>query len=249
MGSPAKPLATHDAPSNDAVRAPHDDPAQVVFAAVHEPTLTATEVTFLNSLTERVAVDERTRFDMAQMLGDDETLAALHTYRALFDTAGIDVDPALHTLPHALRLERLERRLALAQSLVHRHLVATMSPLASRSSDLHRLVVGPPRRQYPSRRLRHLRGTPGRDPRPRSPHAQVRARRHRPDHAVAPTSRATHDRRSRTPASGAVPIGCHVARDQRTRAIATSARARRGRAPRRRTAARAPRHPRRRAGP
>lgn len=77
-------------------------------------------------------------------LADDETLASLESYRDAFYAAGIDVDPALTTLPLALKLQRLEQRLALAQALVHRHLVATMSPLASLSSDLHRMVGGTP---------------------------------------------------------------------------------------------------------
>ncbi len=126
-----------------AVEVSNDD-GQGTAEGAHGPTLTESEVTQLNGLEHLSGSVDRGRLDMCEMLSDDETLTALEHYAPLFEQMGVSVGPALKTLKTVRSLRRLERRLEAALWLVHRHLVAKVGPIASLSSDVHRLVIATP---------------------------------------------------------------------------------------------------------
>lgn len=106
--------------------------------------LTVDDIALLASLGPVTGSVEHSRFSVAEVLVDAETLQALETFGAVFAALSVNVGPAVQAVPTALRLEALERRLAAAQTLVHRHLVLTVAPIASVSADVHRVIIGSP---------------------------------------------------------------------------------------------------------
>lgn len=107
-------------------------------------TLTAEDVAAINVLKNPPGDVERARFDVAETLMDEETVALLARYRPFFETGGVDVATMTELLPRALELQRLERRLAAAQALVHRNLLATVGPVATAAGDIHRMIAATP---------------------------------------------------------------------------------------------------------
>jgi len=112
--------------------------------AMHDAALTEEEVAFLLSLGNRVALGEPVRVDLADLLMDDDTVAALARYQDFFRYGDVDVGPALQVLPHAVKLKRLKQRLDLASALVARHIAATVKPVVGVVSDVRRMVVATP---------------------------------------------------------------------------------------------------------
>ncbi len=111
--------------------------------ALHEAVLSPEDYTFLASLPEQRAGDRR-RSDMALLLADEDTRQALVHYADFFAFAGVDVAPAVEAIPRLVALQRLVRRLELAQELVRRHLNAEGERVSTVASDVHRLLVATP---------------------------------------------------------------------------------------------------------
>ncbi len=124
------------------LRAANDGKPQEPEAS--QTTLTDADVTLARSLSPLTGSVDRARFVAAELLVDDETLAALETYAQVFEGMSVNVGPAVSAIPQALRLEALERHLIAMQALVHRHLATTVEPIASISSDVHRIVAASP---------------------------------------------------------------------------------------------------------
>ena len=120
----------------------HDDPTRARF--LHPNTLDHEDFVLLNSLDEVTGDPERIRGDMAELLMDEETVEALRHYQIFFETGGVDVGAAVETLPRAIRLHRLKRRLEGALGLLQRHIHRTSEPLVSITSDVHRLLAATP---------------------------------------------------------------------------------------------------------
>ncbi len=139
MGANALKKAEELAPP---LRAANDGKAQEPETA--QTALTDADVTLARSLAPITGGVDRARFTVAEVLLDDETLAALETYAPVFEGMSVNVGPAVKAIPMALRLEALERHLIAAQALVHRHLAKTVEPIASISSDVHRIVAASP---------------------------------------------------------------------------------------------------------
>lgn len=138
MPMPARnvpPPQTHDA---NAAPRPRLD-----AAALHEPTLTAADYTLLASLPEQRAGD-RVRSDMGLLLADEDTNQSLVRYGDFFAFGGIDVKPAVETLPKLIALQRLLKHLELSTELVRRHINAVGEPAAEVCSDVRRLVMATP---------------------------------------------------------------------------------------------------------
>lgn len=102
------------------------------------------DIALLRSIQPVIGEVDRSRFAAAELLVDDETLAAIKTFRPVFEGMSVDVGPAIKAIPMAIRLETLERHLAEAQVLVHRRLVVTSEPVAEISSGVHRVIQGSP---------------------------------------------------------------------------------------------------------
>jgi hypothetical protein len=116
--------------------------ADVVIA--REPLLCASDLALLSSLDPEVAGDEHVRSDMLALLTEDETLEALARYAPVFTSLGVHAGPSIATVQRLRQLQRLRRRLDLAQGLVTRHLQATGAPSKDFVSDLHRLLAATP---------------------------------------------------------------------------------------------------------
>lgn len=112
--------------------------------ALHHAPLTEEELAFLCKLGNRVAFGETIRSDLAALLMDPDTIDALRRYRDFFRYGDVDVGPALEVLPHAAKLQQLQRRLDLASALVGRHIAATVKPVVGVVSDVRRMVVATP---------------------------------------------------------------------------------------------------------
>ncbi len=139
MGANALKKAEELAPP---LRAANDGKPQEPDTA--QSTLTDADVALARSLSPLTGAVDRARLVAAEVLLDDETLAALETYAPVFEGMSINVAPAVEAIPLALRLEALERRLIATQALVHRHLAKTVEPIASISSDVHRVIAATP---------------------------------------------------------------------------------------------------------
>ena len=111
---------------------------------LHGAPLTAEEIAFLLSLGNRVALGETVRVDLAALLTDDDTIAALRRYEDFFRYGDVDVGPALEVLPRAAKLMRLQQRLDLASAQVGRHIAATVKPVVAVVSDVRRMVAATP---------------------------------------------------------------------------------------------------------
>lgn len=112
--------------------------------ALHKSTLDADEVTLLNGLPTGAARAERAKLTQAETLMDEETLAGLKRYRSFFESADVDVSEALAALPRALLLRSLKHRLEAALAIVQRNLADAVEPIATASSEVHRLVAAAP---------------------------------------------------------------------------------------------------------
>ncbi len=110
---------------------------------LHEAVISPEDYTFLVSLPEQRTGDRR-RADMALLLADEDTRQALVHYADFFAFAGVDVTPAVEAIPKLVALQRLARRLELAQELVRRHINAEGEGAAAVASDVHRLLAGTP---------------------------------------------------------------------------------------------------------
>ena len=121
---------------------PHDDPNRARF--LHPDLFSPDDFILLKSLAAVTGDLGRTRNDMAELLMDEETVEALRRYRVFFETGGVDVSTALETLPHAIQLHRLKRRVESALVLLQRHILRTSDPLVTVTSEVHRLIAGTP---------------------------------------------------------------------------------------------------------
>ena len=119
-------------------------PAVPAAARLHQATLDADEVALLNSLPTGAARAERAKLTQAETLMDEETLAGLERYRSFFESADVDVSDALAALPRALALRALKHRLDTALAIVQRNLADAVDPIATASSEVHRLVAAAP---------------------------------------------------------------------------------------------------------
>jgi hypothetical protein len=119
-------------------------PAAPAAAKLHQSTLDADEVALLNSLPTGAARAERAKLTQAETLMDEETLAGLERYRSFFESADVDVSDALAALPRALALRALKHRLDTALAIVQRNLADAVDPIATASSEVHRLVAAAP---------------------------------------------------------------------------------------------------------
>ncbi len=113
-------------------------------AEMHKATLDPEEVALLNGLATGAARAERAKVVQAETLMDDETLDGLRRYQGFFESADVDVSEALTALPHAIALRALKLRLESATAIVQRRLADTVEPIATVSSEVHRLVVAAP---------------------------------------------------------------------------------------------------------
>ncbi len=113
-------------------------------AALHKATLDPDEVALLNGLPTGAARAERAKLTQAETLMDEETLAGLQRYRSFFASADVDVSEALAALPRALVLRALKHRLEGALAIVQRNLADAVDPIATASSEVHRLVAAAP---------------------------------------------------------------------------------------------------------
>jgi len=113
-------------------------------AELHKATIDGAEVVLLNSLPTGPARAERAKVVQAETLMDDDTLDALRRYQSFFESADVDVSEALTALPHAIALRALKLRLETATAIVQRRLADTVEPIATVSSEVHRLVVAAP---------------------------------------------------------------------------------------------------------
>lgn len=110
----------------------------------HQCVLTQEQYALLLTLAEQHASSDRVRADMASLLTDAETLAALQNYADFFAFGGVNVGPAIEALPRAIKLQQLKRQLDLASELVQRHIVATSEPVVAVVSDVRRMVMATP---------------------------------------------------------------------------------------------------------
>jgi len=122
-----------DAPAASAARAPD----------VEQP-LTAADFEFLSGIDPQVVGDERVRGDMLALLTEAETVAAIAKYAPVLTTVGIHAGATLANVVQIRGLQRLRRRLDLAQGLVTRQLQATGAPSMDFVSKLHRFIAGTP---------------------------------------------------------------------------------------------------------
>ena len=125
--------------------APADAPlAATGVVAAGEAPLTAADFAFLANLDPKVAGDERVRSDMLALLTEPETSEAVAKYAPVLTAFGLDAAPALAAVDRIRQLQRVRRRLDLAQALVTRHLQATGTPAQELVSQLHRVLEGTP---------------------------------------------------------------------------------------------------------
>ncbi len=106
--------------------------------------LTQGDIALLRSLTAVSGNVDRARVAVAETLLDEETLSALESFAHVFDGVSIDVKPAIAAMPESIKLEALERHLALALTLVHRHLALHVEPIAAVASSVHRIIASTP---------------------------------------------------------------------------------------------------------
>ena len=137
MKNPSK----HPAPITAPVVAPTASAAQ---ASELEQPLTAADFEFLSGLDPQVAGDERVRSDMLALLTEAETVEALTKYAPMLSAFGLNPGATLTNVAQINRLQRLRRRLELAQSVATRQLQATGAPSMEFVSQLHRFLAGTP---------------------------------------------------------------------------------------------------------
>ena len=137
MKNPSK----HPIPMQVAVDTPTVSTAQT--PAPEQP-LTAADFAFLSGLDPQVAGDDRVRSDMIALLTEDETVEALSKYAPMLAAFGLNPGATLTNVAQISRLQRLRRRLELAQSVATRQLQATGAPSMEFVSQLHRFLAGTP---------------------------------------------------------------------------------------------------------
>lgn len=93
--------------------------------------LSTADFEFLRSLDAQTAGDDRVRSDMIALLTDDETIEALAQYAPVLASLGLAAAPSTETLQYLERLQRLRRRLELAQAVVTRHIQSKGAPSQS----------------------------------------------------------------------------------------------------------------------
>lgn len=111
--------------------------------AMHPSPLTPEDYAFIANLPEQ-RVSDRVRSDMALLVTDEDTQAALERYRDFFAFGGVNVDPAIEALPRLMQLLKVQKHMTLAMELLQRHITAASEPVVSVTSDVHRLVIGTP---------------------------------------------------------------------------------------------------------
>lgn len=137
MKNPSK----HPIPMQVAVDTPTVSTAQT--PAPEQP-LTAADFAFLSGLDPQVAGDDRVRSDMIALLTEAETVEALSKYAPMLAAFGVNAGTTLDQVDQIRRLQRLRRRLELAQGVATRHLQATGAPSMEFVSQLHRFLAGTP---------------------------------------------------------------------------------------------------------
>jgi|JI6StandDraft_1071083.scaffolds.fasta_scaffold95490_2 hypothetical protein len=125
--------------------APAEAPAaSTVRATDIEQPLTAADFEFLSGIDPQVAGDERVRSDMLALLTEGETVEAITKYAPTLLALGVNPGATRANVVQIRGLQRLRRRLDLAQGLVTRQLQATGAPSMEFVSQLHRVIEGTP---------------------------------------------------------------------------------------------------------